>query len=81
MSIPIGIDNSIQSNFKFTPTGSHDLIITSYSLYTTPNTLQTAINTNQPTLTGATSLLGDGANITNLIYAKDNNKPTNFQSD
>ena len=47
MSVLIQQDNSIQSNFTFTPTGSYDPIITSNLLYTTSNTLQTAVNTKQ----------------------------------
>ncbi len=47
----------------------------------TSNKLQTAINTKQDILTASTSLLGNGANITNLAYANINGKPTNFQAD
>ena len=54
---------------------------TSNLLYTTSNILQTNINTKQATLTASTSLLGNGAAITNLAYANITGKPTNFQAD
>ena len=54
---------------------------TSNYVITTSNNLQTNINTKQPTLTSSTSLLGDGANITNISYGNISSKPTNFQSD
>ena len=48
---------------------SNVLIPYSSSNYIISILLQTAINTKQPILTGSTSLLGDGAAITNLAYA------------
>jgi hypothetical protein len=81
MSIAIQQDNSIQSNFTFITTGTYDPLITSNLLYTTSNILQTNINTKQDILTASTSLLGNGAAITNLAYANINGKPTNFQAD
>ncbi len=81
MSVPIQQDNSIQSNFTFTPTGLYDPIITSNLLYTTSNTLQAAINTKQDISTASTNLLGNRAAITNLAYGNITGKPTNFQAD
>ena len=54
---------------------------TSNYIISTSNILQTNINTKQNILTASTSLLGNGAAITNLAYANITGKPTNFQAD
>ena len=45
------------------------------------NILIANINTKQPTLTPATSLLGNGSAITNISYGNITGKPTYFQTD
>ena len=54
---------------------------TSNYIISTSNILQTNINTKQNILTASTSLLGNGAAITNLAYTNITGKPTNFQAD
>ena len=81
MSLPFPNDNSIQSNFSFTTGNIYDGTITSNYITNISNILQTNINTKQPILTASTSLLGNGAAITNLAYANITGKPTNFQAD
>ena len=81
MSLPFPIDNSIQSNFSFTTGSTYDGTITSNYITNISNILQTNINTKQDILTASTSLLGNGAAITNLAYANVTGKPTNFQAD
>ena len=81
MSLPFPIDNSIQSNFSFTTGNIYDGTITSNYITNISNLLQTNINTKQPTLTASTSLLGNGAAITNLTYANITVKPSYFPSD
>ena len=81
MSLPFPIDNSIQSNFSFTTGSTYDGTITSNYITNISNILQTNINTKQPTLTASTSLLGNGAAITNLAYANITGKPSYFAAD
>ncbi len=81
MSLPFPIDNSIQSNFSFTTGNTYDGTITSNYITNISNLLQTNINTKQPTLTASTSLLGNGAAITNLAYANITGKPSYFPAD
>ena len=81
MSLPFPNDNSIQSNFSFSTGNIYDGTITSNYITNISNILQTNINTKQPILTASTSLLGDGAAITNLAYANITGKPSYFPTD
>ena len=54
---------------------------TSNYVISTSNILQTNINTKQDILTASTSLLGNGAAITNLAYANITGKPSYFPAD
>jgi len=72
-------DDSVQltySSFPFTPT-LLDGLITSNTLYSSSNELNTKINTKQNTLTASTTLLGNGSAITDIDWNKISlNKPS-----
>jgi hypothetical protein len=81
MTLPFPFDNSVQSNFSFFTSNIYDGTVTSNYITNTSSILNTNINTKQNILTASTSLLGNGANITNLTYGNITGKPTYFPID
>ena len=81
-TLPYLTDTSTQLTGTYSAsTAALDNYITSNYVSNVSNILIANINTKQPTLTPATSLLGNGSAITNISYGNITGKPTYFQTD